>query len=82
MGSATLLPPSRRGSSYAVTGGTLSVAAGRLSFVLGLHGPCMSIDTACSAFHVAVHTGAQALRAVGRGDIAEAGLAALEGRPA
>ena len=54
MGSATLLPPSRRGSSYAVTGGTLSVAAGRLSFVLGLHGPCMSIDTACSAFHVAV----------------------------
>ncbi|HCC27009.1 MAG TPA: TetR/AcrR family transcriptional regulator, partial [Erythrobacter sp.] len=26
--------------------------------------------------------GAQALRAVGRGDIAEAGLAALEGRPA
>ena len=63
VGSATLLPPSRRGSSYAVTGGTLSVAAGRLSFVLGLHGPCMSIDTACSAFHVAVHTGAQALRA-------------------
>ena len=39
VGSATLLPPSRRGSSYAVTGGTLSVAAGRLSFVLGLHGP-------------------------------------------
>ena len=41
-------PPKARGSVYAVTGDNISVAAGRMSFVLGLHGPCSSIDTACA----------------------------------
>ena len=37
------------GSVYAATGASLSIAAGRISFVLGLQGPCCSYDTACAA---------------------------------
>ena len=40
-----------------------SVASGRVSFVLGLHGPSVSVDTACSASLVAVHLACQSLRA-------------------
>ena len=40
-------PSSVRSSVYAVTGDNVSVAAGRISFVLGLQGPCSSVDTAC-----------------------------------
>ena len=47
-------PPSARGSVYAVTGDNISAAAGRLSFVLGLQGPCSSTDTACSSALAAV----------------------------
>jgi 3-oxoacyl-(acyl-carrier-protein) synthase len=36
---------------------------GRISFALGLQGPCMAIDTACSSSLTAAHTAAQALRA-------------------
>ena len=43
-------PASPAGRSvYAATGYSHSVAAGRLSYVLGLHGPCVSFDTACSS---------------------------------
>ena len=38
------------------------MAAGRLSFVLGLQGPCSSIDTACASALVAAHGAASALR--------------------
>ncbi len=48
--------------AYIGTGNALSVAAGRLSFVLGLQGPCMSVDTACSSSLVAVHLACQSLR--------------------
>eukprot|EP00964_Phaeocystis_antarctica_P128297 scaffold92053_cov57-Phaeocystis_antarctica.AAC.1 len=34
-------------SVYAATGSSNSVAAGRLSYALGLQGPCVSFDTAC-----------------------------------
>ena len=49
-------------SVYAATGGALSVAAGRISFVFGTHGPCESIDTACSSAAVASHAAAMHLR--------------------
>lgn len=47
---------------YLSTGNAPSVASGRLSYVLGLQGPAMTIDTACSASLVAVHLAVQALR--------------------
>ena len=49
-------------SVYAATGGTISIAAGRLSFILGTQGPCASYDTACSSGAVAAHAAASALR--------------------
>ena len=42
-------------SVYAATGGTISIAAGRISFVLGTQVPCGSYDTACSSALVALH---------------------------
>merc|ERR1711903_310341 len=55
-------PPSARGSVYAVTGDNVSAAAGRVSFVLGLQGPCSSMDTACASSLSAVHCGALAVK--------------------
>ena len=49
-------------SVYAATGAALSIASGRLSFALGLHGPCASYETACSAALVAADAAVQALR--------------------
>jgi len=55
-------PPEARASVYAVTGDNVSAAAGRVSFSLGLQGPCSSIDTACSSSLVALHQAAKAVR--------------------
>lgn len=48
--------------TYTVTGSALSIAAGRLAYVLGAQGPAISIDTACSSSLVAVHLAARSLR--------------------
>ena len=48
-------------SAFAMTGDTINVAAGRLSFVLGMQGPCVSIDTACSSALAALHAAGVAL---------------------
>jgi len=47
---------------YFGTGNAYSVAAGRLSYQLGLQGPSIAVDTACSSSLVAVHLACQALR--------------------
>ncbi|MGE3911971.1 MAG: beta-ketoacyl synthase N-terminal-like domain-containing protein, partial [Chloroflexota bacterium] len=48
--------------SYLATGNGHSVASGRLSYLLGLNGPSLSVDTSCSASLVAVHLAIQSLR--------------------
>merc|ERR1712185_467623 len=49
-------------SVYAATAATCSVVVGRVSFVLGMQGPCVSVDTACSSSLAALHGGARALQ--------------------
>ena len=58
--------------AYLASGSAFSVAAGRLSYVLGFQGPSMSIDTSCSASLVAIHAACQSLRA-GESTLALAG---------
>ena len=48
--------------AYMATGMTHNAASGRLSYILGLQGPSMSIDTACSSSLVAIHQACQSLR--------------------
>ncbi|KAH9491619.1 hypothetical protein Btru_031049 [Bulinus truncatus] len=58
--------------NYTVTGISNSIIAARVSFVFDLRGPSMTLDTACSSALLAIHIGAQALRA-GDCDIALCG---------
>ena len=65
---AQLLATSPAGwSVFAATGCAHSIASGRISFALGMQGPCLTYDSACSSALVASHG---ALRAMQRNECA------------
>src|SRR5262249_41500581 len=47
---------------YVLTGSVSNIASGRISYILGVHGPAISIDTACSSSLVAVHLACESLQ--------------------
>eukprot|EP00966_Prymnesium_polylepis_P197403 4574456-Prymnesium_polylepis.1 len=67
-------------SVYAVTAATCSVVVGRISFALGLLGPSVSVDTACSAGLVACHSGRRTLEHQECSSALTAGMTSSSGR--
>ncbi|MER6618635.1 beta-ketoacyl synthase N-terminal-like domain-containing protein, partial [Streptomyces xantholiticus] len=62
--------------AFKLSGNCVSVASGRVSYVLGLSGPAVTLDTACSSALVAVHLAADSLRR-GESTLALAGAATV-----
>ncbi|GAA3396125.1 SDR family NAD(P)-dependent oxidoreductase [Cryptosporangium minutisporangium] len=58
--------------AWTATGSALSIISNRLSYLLDLRGPSVTLDTACSSSLVAVHQACQSLRS-GESDVALAG---------
>ncbi|MFD8812049.1 SDR family NAD(P)-dependent oxidoreductase [Streptomyces sp. NPDC059627] len=67
-------------TGHLVTGVVPSVASGRISYALGLEGPAVTVDTACSTSLVALHLAVKALRA-GECDLAIVGGATVMAMP-
>ncbi|MFC4376079.1 type I polyketide synthase [Nocardia halotolerans] len=65
---------------HLVTGVAGSVMSGRIGYALGLEGPAVTVDTACSASLVAVHMACQSLR-LGESELALAGGVAVNATP-
>src|SRR3984893_11352461 len=61
---------------YGFTGTTFSLASGRIAYALGVHGPAMTVDSACSSGLLAVHMACRNLHD-GESDLAVAGGATV-----
>ena len=58
--------------AYTNTGGTMSIAANRISYTFDLRGPSLSVDTACSSSLTALYLACQSVRS-GECEVALAG---------
>lgn len=67
-------------SPYTTSGCISNIASGRISYILNLKGPAMSIDTACSSSLVSVHMACESIRN-GEIDMAIAGGVSLMVNP-
>lgn len=66
--------------AYSATGNAHAVAVGRIAYLLGLRGPAMAVDSACSSSLVSIHLACQSLR-LRESDLALAGGVSLILRP-
>ncbi|MBO0864903.1 MAG: type I polyketide synthase, partial [Mycobacterium sp.] len=66
--------------AYSATGNAHAVAVGRIAYLLGLRGPAVAVDSACSSSLVTIHLACQSLR-LRESDLALAGGVSVILRP-